>query len=200
MHFYKMTGMIKTSNKLFSLNNKRFIMLENKPFVMSVLLLKYPKFDQKLIVFINKLLTKIFSRNNKFVGILYANLITFFNKLELYDLLGLRGNKYDLNKKVKVINGDLFKMSRFDKKIKRCLSLYLCIINSFFNYIGFSKMINILKRVLLCSTKEKKINNLKTILEIYLRKFNFNSLYLLMGLIKYFLMIKKILKSIYTMK
>jgi Mitochondrial ribosomal protein (VAR1) len=200
MHFYKMTGMIKTSNKLFSLNNKQFIMLENKPFVMSVLFLKHPKFDQKLILFINKLLTKIFSRNNKFVGILYANLITFFNKSELYDLLGLIGNKYDLNKKVKVINGDLFKMSKLDKKVKRCLYLYLCIINSFFNYIEFPKMINILKKVLLCSTKEKKINNLKTILEMYLRKFNFNSLYLLMGLIKYFLMIKKILKSIYIMK
>lgn len=200
MHFYKITGMIKTSNKLFSLNNKQFIMLENKPFVMSALLLKYPKFDQKLIVFINKLLTRIFSSNNKSVGILYANLITFFNKLELYDLLGLRGNKYDLNKKVKVINEDLFKISKLDKKVKRCLYLYLCIINSFFNYIRFPKMINILKKVLLCSIKEKKINNLKTILEMYLKKLNFNSLYLLMGLIKYFLMIKKILKSIYIMK
>ena len=202
MHFYKITGMIKTSNKLFTLNSKPFTILENKSFVMSALLLKCPKFDQKLIVFINKLLTKMFgySNNSRFMVTLYTNLITFFNKVELYDLLGLKGNKYYLDKKVKVIGGDLFKMSNLSKKIKRCLYLYLCITNSFFNYIGFPKMINILKKVLLCSAKEKKISNLNAILEIYLKKLNFNSLYLLIGLIKYFLMINKILKSIYIMK
>lgn len=187
-YFYKMTGMIKTSNELFSLNNKQFTMLENKSYVMSALLLKHPKYDQKLIVFINKILTKIFSdssniNNNRFIGILYTNLINFFNKAELYDLLRLINNEYGL-----------------DNKVKRYLYLYLCIINYFFNYIGFSKMINILKKILLLSPEEKKINNLKIVLEIYLRKLNFNSLYLLMGLIQIFCRIKKILNSMYIMR
>ncbi len=218
MRFYNMTSMIKTTKALFSLKNKQFVMLENKPFVFGTLLLKHPEFDQKLIGLVDKPLMKIFSNstnNNKFIGILYANLVNFFDKKELYDLLGLRGNvsvdtknlliyKYDLNRKVKVINRDLFKLSDIGKKVKICLYLYLCVINYFFNCIGFPKMINILKRVLLCSSKEKRISNLKTMLEelrkVYLKSLNFNSLYLLIRLVNFFLMIKKLLKGIYIMK
>jgi hypothetical protein len=218
MRFYNMTSMVKTTKALFSLNNKQFVMFENKPFVFGALLLKHPKFDQKLIRLVDKLIIKIFSNssiNNKFIGILYANLINFFNKEELYDLLGLRVdvsldnkkllvNKYDLNRKVEVINRDLFKMSNINKKVKICLYLYLCIINYFFDYIGFPKMINILKRVLLCSSKEKRASNLKTMLEelrkVYLNNLNFNSLYLLIRLVNFFLMIRKLLKGIYIMK
>ncbi len=218
MRFYNMTSMIKTTKALFSLNNKQFVMLENKPFVFGALLLKHPEFDQKLIRLVDKPLMKIFSNsvnNNKFIGILYANLVNFFDKEELYDLLGLRGNvsvdtkklliyKYDLNRKVKVINRDLFKLSDIGKKVKICLYLYLCVINYFFNCIGFPKMINILKRVLLCSSKEKRVSNLKTMLEelrkVYLKSLNFNSLYLLIKLVNFFLMIRKLLKGIYIMK
>ena len=218
MRFYNVTSMIKTTKALFSLSNKQFVMFENKPFVFGALLLKHPKFDQKLIRFVDEFLIKIFSNssiNNKFIGILYANLINFFNKKELYDLLGLRVDvsldtkkllvdKYDLNRQVKVINRDLFKMSDISKKVKICLYLYLCIINYFFDYIGFPKMINILKRVLLCSSKEKRASNLKTMLEelrkVYLKTLNFNSLYLLIRLVNFFLMIRKLLKGIYIMK
>jgi hypothetical protein len=210
--------MIKTTKALFSLNNKQFVMFENKPFVAGALLLKHPKFDQKLIRLIDKPLIKIFSNsvnNNKFIGILYANLINFFDKEELYDLLGLRENvsldtkkllvdKYDLNRKVKVINRDLFKMSDISKKVKICLYLYLCIVNYFFDCIGFPKMINILKRVLLCCSKEKRVSHLKTMLEglrkVYLKNLNFDSLYLLIRLVNFFLMIRKLLKSMYIMK
>jgi hypothetical protein len=210
--------MIKMTKALFSLNNKQFVMLENKPFVFGALLLKYPEFDQKLIRLVDKPLMKIFSNsvnNNKFIGILYANLVNFFDKEELYDLLGLRGNvsvdtkklliyKYDLDRKVKVINRDLFKMSDIGKKVKICLYLYLCVINYFFNFIGFSKLINILKRVLLCNSKEKRVSNLKTMLvelrKVYLKSLNFNSLYLLIRLVNFFLMIRKLLKGIYIMK
>jgi len=218
MRFYNITSIIKTTKVLFSLKNKQFIMLENKPFVFGALLLKHPKFDQKLIRLVDKPLMKIFSNsvnNNKFIGTLYANIINFFDKEELYDLLGLRVNvsvdtksllidKYDSNKKVKVINKDLFKMSDIDKKVKICLYLYLCIINYFFNCIGFLKMMNILKRVLLCSSKEKRVSNLKTMLEelrkVYLKNLNFDSLYLLIRLVNFFLMIRKLLKGIYIMK
>lgn len=218
MRFYNMTSMIKTTKASFSPNNKQFTMLENKPFVFGALLLKHPKSDQKLIRLISKSLMKIFSNsvnNHKFIGILYASIINFFDKEELYDLLGLRRNvsvdtkklliyKCDLNGKIKVINRDLFKMSNFSKKVKICLYLYLCIINYFFNCIGFPKMINILKRVSLCSYKEKRVNNLRTMLEelrkVYLKNLNFNSLYLLIRLINFFFMIRKLLKSIYVMK
>ena len=218
MRFYNMTSMTKTTKALFSLNNKQFIVFENKPFVFGALLLKHPKFDQKLIRLVDKLLIKIFSNssnNNKFIGILHANLINFFDKEELYDLLGLRidvslekkkllVDKYDLNRKVKVINRDLFKMSDISKKVKICLYLYLCIVNYFFDYIRFPKMINVLKRVLLCSSKEKRASNLKTMLEelrkVYLKNLNFNSLFLLIRLVNFFLMIRKLLKGIYIMK
>lgn len=217
IYFYKITGMMKTVDKLFSLNNKQFAALENKSFIMVTLLLKHSKFDPKLITFINKLLIKVFRGNNKnkFVGILYANLITFFNKVKLYDLLGLKRdeniyvekllvNERGLNKKVKVINRDLFEVSKPNKKVKRCLYLYLCIINYFFDYIGFSKMINTLRKILLYSGKENKTSNLRKMLEslriIYLKRLELNSLHLLMELIRFFLMIKKILKGIYIMK
>jgi len=218
MRFYYMTGMIKTYEALLLLNNKQFIMFENKPFVFSILLLKHPKFDQKLIRFVNKLLMKTFNNdinNNKFVGILYVDFINFFDKMELYDLLGLKGNKsihkqkllvnkYDLNNEFEVINKDLFRVSHINKKVKKCLYLYLCIINYFFSYIGFPRIISILKKVLLCSSKEKRIDYMKIILrelrKIYLKRLDFNSLYLLIRLIIFFLIIRKLLRSIYVMK
>jgi hypothetical protein len=218
MRFYKMTNMIETAKILFSLSNKQFIMLENKSFIMGTLLLKHPKFDQELIIFKKELFTKIIDNNNnssninyrKFTGILYANLMTFFDKVKLYDLLELRRdaniytNKLLVDKKVKMVDRDLFKYFKINNKVKRCLYLYLCIINYFFNHIGFHKMINILKKVLLCSSKENRINNLKTILKklrkIYLYRLRFDSLYLLIRLINFFLMIRKILKGIYIMK
>jgi hypothetical protein len=196
-------------------------MLENKSFIMGILLLKHPKFNQELLIFIKELLTKIFnntnnsSKYNKFIGVLYENLKTFFDKAELYDLLGLRKDaniytnelsvdKYSLNEKVKVIDRNLFKFSKINDDIKRCLYLYLCIINYFFNYIGFHEMINILRKVLLYSSKANRINNLKTMLKklrkIYLKRLGFDYLYLLIRLVNLFLMIRKILKGIYIMK
>ena len=215
IRFYKMTSMMETAKILFSLSNKQFIILENKSFIMGILLLKHPKFDKELMMFIKEFLTNNGNKYNKFVKILYVNLMTFFDEAELYDLLGLTGdtniyvnklsvNKYDLNKEVKVTNRDLFKFSKINQKVKGCLYLYLCIINYFFNYIGFHKMINILKRALLCSSKENRTNNLKIMLEklreIYLKRLRFNSLYLFIRLVNFFLMIRKILKCIYIMK
>jgi|SRR5215469_10329598 len=210
-----MTSMMETAKILFSLSNKQFIILENKSFIMGILLLKHPKFDKELMMFIKEFLTNNGNKYNKFVKILYVNLMTFFDEAELYDLLGLTGdtniyvnklsvNKYDLNKEVKVTDRDLFKFSKINQKVKGCLYLYLCIINYFFNYIGFHKMINILKRALLCSSKENRTNNLKIMLEklreIYLKRLRFNSLYLFIRLVNFFLMIRKILKCIYIMK
>src|SRR6266487_3919613 len=138
MRFYNITSIIKTTKVLFSLKNKQFIMLENKPFVFGALLLKHPKFDQKLIRLVDKPLMKIFSNS-------------------------VNNNKF----------------------------------------IGFLKMMNILKRVLLCSSKEKRVSNLKTMLEelrkVYLKNLNFDSLYLLIRLVNFFLMIRKLLKGIYIM-
>jgi len=217
--------MIETAKMLFSLSNKQFILFENKLFMIGTLLLRHPRFDQKFIIFIKELLVKIFgitsdssnsnSKYNKFVGILYTNIMTFFDKAELYDLLELRRDiniytnelsiyKYSLNKKIKVIDDDLFKFSKINEMAKRYLYLYLCIINYFFSYIGFDKIINILKKVLLCSSKENGINNFKTILEklrkIYLKRLGFDSLCLLIRLVNFLLMIRKILKGIYVMK
>ena len=225
MRFYKITNMVETAKMLFSLSNKQFILFENKLFMMGTLLLRHPKFDKKFIIFIKELLVKIFgsasdnsnsnSKYFKFVGILYTNIMTFFDKAELYDLLELRRDiniytnelsiyKYSLNKKIKVIDDDLFKFFKINKMAKRYLYLYLCIINYFFNYIGFDKMINTLKKVLLCSSKENGINNFKTILEklrkIYLKRLGFDSLCLLIRLVNFLLMIRKILKGIYVMK
>src|SRR5438046_1262989 len=130
MRFYNMTSMIKTTKALFSLNNKQFVMFENKPFVFGALLLKHPKFDKKLRRLIDKILIKIF-------------------------------------------------------------------INSIINNKN-------LKRVLLCKNKKKRTSNLKTMLEelrkVYLKNLNFNSLYLLIRLVNFFLMIRKLLKGIYIMK
>jgi hypothetical protein len=218
MRFYNMTSTIKTTKALFSPNNKQFVILENKPFVFGALLLKHPKFDQKLIRFVDRLIMKVFGDNvnsNKFIAILYVSLINFFDRTKLHDFLGLRGDvdiyvkkllidKCGLNNEVKVINRDLFKISDISKKVKTCLYLYLCIVNYFFDYIGFPKIINILKRVLLCSSKEEKLSNLKTMLEelgkVYLRRLNFNSLGLLIRLVSFFLIIRKLLKSMYIMR
>jgi hypothetical protein len=215
MRFYKITNMIKTTKILFSKKNKYFTILENRPFLMGVLLLKYPKFDKKLIVFIKNFLIKMFSsnknNNNKiFIKLLYMNIITFFDKTELYKLLNLKKDtniyieKYESNKKIKLINKKIFKISRLNKKAKRCLYLYLYIINYFFDYIGFPKLINVLKKVLLYNSKEKRTSYLKTILDklgkIYLTKLKINSLHSLIKLISLFLMLRKILKSIYIMK
>src|SRR5215469_13710580 len=93
MRFYNMMSMIKTTTKaFFSLNNKQFTMLENKPFIFGALLLKHPRFDKKLIMFVNKLLVKTFNNsiNNKPIGILHKGLIDFFDKTTLNDLLRLR--------------------------------------------------------------------------------------------------------------
>ena len=225
MRFYKITSMIETAKMLFSLSNKQFTLLENKLFIIGTLLLRHPKFDHKLIMFVKELLVKLFGstsnssnssgKYNKFVGILYTNIMTFFDKGKLYDLLELRRdiniytdklliNEYSFNKKIKVIDKDLFKFSNINEITKRYLYLYLCIVNYFFNYIGFYKTINILKKVLLCSSKENGINNLKTVLgklrKIYLTRLGFDSLYLLIRLINFLLMIRKILKGIYVMK
>lgn len=219
MRFYKVTNMIKTTKILSSQKNKQFVLPENKPFLMSALLLKYPKFDQKLIVFIKHFLIKMFNsnnnNNNKLLMMLYKNIITFFDKTELYKLLGLKKDtdiyieklllsKDGYYKKIKVINKDIFKTSRLNEKTKRCLYLYLYTVNYFFDYIGFPKLINILGKVLLYSPKEKKINYLKTMFnklgKTYLTMLNINSLYSLLKLVSFFLMLKKILKSIYIIK
>jgi hypothetical protein len=213
MRFYKITNMVKAVN---TQKNKQFIMLENRPFLMGALLLKHPKFDQKLIMFVKKLLIKIFNSNNKiFCEMLYTNVITFFNKTELYKLLGLRKDtdiyiekpllsKQESNQEIKIINKNIFKISTLDKKVKKCLYLYLYIVKCFFDYIGFPKLINILGKVLSCSLKEKRTNCLKTMLDklgkIYLTTLKINSLHSLIGLISLFLMLKKILKSIYIME
>jgi hypothetical protein len=109
-----MTNVIKTVNIFLSLNNKQFVILENKPFVIGTLLLKHFKFDKNLMVFIKKLLVKIFNtNNNKFIELLYVNIVTFFDKIELFNLLGLTKDtnifvekflidKHELNKKTKV--------------------------------------------------------------------------------------------------
>lgn len=216
MRFYQITNMIKTTKTLFSQKNKQFIMLENRPFLMGALLLKYLKFNQNLIVFINKLLVEKFNRSNKiFFEMLYINVITFFNKTELYKLLGLEKymniyteeslfNEHELNQKVEVINKKIFEISKLSKKVKICLYLYLYIVKYFFDYIGFPKLINILEKILLCSLKEKRTNYLKTMFNrlgrIYLSKLKIDSLHSLMRLISLFLMLKKTLKSIYIME
>jgi len=219
MRFYKITNMIKTTKLLFSQKNKQFAIFENRSLLMGVLLLlKYPKFNEKLIVLIKNFLIKIFNNsdnNNKiFIKMLYINFITFFDKIELYKLLDLRKDtdlyieKSLLNKhesKVKVVNKNIFKVSRLNKRTKRCLYLYLYVINYFFDSIGFPKLINVLKKVLLCSLKEeKRTNYLKITLDklrkTYFTKLKINSSHSLIKLISFFLMLKKILRSIYVMK
>jgi hypothetical protein len=216
MRFYKMTNMIKTAKIMFSQKNKQFSILENRSFLMGVLLLKHPKFDQKLTLYIKKFLIKMFNGNNRmFFEMLYMNVITFFDKTELYKLLGLRKDtdmyiekslvsERGSNQKIKVINKNIFKISRLNKKVKTCLYLYLYIVKCFFDYIGFPKLINILGKVLLRNLKEKRTNCLKTMLNklgnIYLTMLKINSLHSLVGLINLFLMLKKILKSIYIME
>jgi hypothetical protein len=209
MYFYNIKNEIKTTK------SKQFIMFQNKLFVMTTLLLKHPKFDQKLIVYIRNYLVKMFSNNKAFIKILYTNILTFFNKTELHKLLNLEKdmnvylkelllNTHESNKKIKVINRSIFESSNLNEKVKSYIYIYLCIVNSFFNHIGFSKVINIFKKVSLRSSKENRTDSLKITLEnlrkIYFTRLGINSLYLLIGLIGLFLKLKKILKSIYTVK
>lgn len=214
-HFYKMTKMTKIIKIPFTQISKQFV-IENRPFLMSVLLFKYPEFDQKLIIFIKQLFVKIFNNSKIFTKLFYKNVVTSpFDKTELHKLLNLSNNTdinverslfngYRLNEKMKIINKNIFRLSRTDKKVKRYLYLYLYIINYFFNYIKFPKVINILKKILLYSFKEKRTNSLKIMLEksgkIYFTKLQINSLYLYIKLINLFLILKKILESIYIIK
>jgi hypothetical protein len=220
IRFYRISNMIKTTEMLFSLKSEQ---IENKPFVMALLLLKYYKFDQRSITFFNKLLTKLFSNynnntssnSNKFIKTLYENIVVFFDKSELYDLLGLNRNtnmytekllinEHGLNKKIRVINKDLFKISSISKNTKIYLYLYMYIINYLFNCIRFPKMISILRKVLLFKVKEKEVSDSITMLENlkknYLIKFKIDSFYVLIRLIKIFFDLKKILKSMYLIK
>jgi hypothetical protein len=84
------------------------------------------------------------------------------------------------------------------------LHLYLYIFNSFFNFIGFPKVINIMRKVLLYDLKENRINNSNIILEklrrIYLTKLNIKSLALLIRLMNLHLIVKKMLNSIIIIK
>lgn len=201
----------------FTERSKQFI-IENRPFLVGTLLFKYPEFDQKLMIFIKELFLKIFKNNNVKISIelFYKNIITsFFNKTESHKLLSLKNdtdinikrslfNRSRLDDKMERVNNNIFKLSRLDKKAKRYLYLYLCIINYFFNYIKFPKMINILRKILLYNLKERRTSSLKVMLKkigkIYFIKLKINSLYLFIKLINLFLMLKKVLKSIYVMK
>lgn len=62
--------------------NKQFI-IENRPFLMGILLFKYPKLNQKLIMLIKELFIKIFNSNKMSVEPFYKNIITsLFDKAE----------------------------------------------------------------------------------------------------------------------
>ena len=153
----------------------------------------------------------MFSNNNNldiYRKMLFINAITFFDKTELYKLLDLKKNtdiyveksfinKYESKKNVKVINKDIFITSRLNKKAKRSLYLYLYIIR-------FPKLINILKKVFLYNLQEKRTNFLKIILDklgkTYSTKLKINSLHSLIKLISLYLMLRKILRSIYIIK
>ncbi len=216
-HFYKLTKVMKIIKIPFTQKSKQFV-IENRPFLMGVLLFKYPEFDQKLIIFIRQHFIKMFNNNNNKMSteLFYKNVFTSpFDKTELHQLLNLSNDtdinierslfdKRGLNEKMEIINKNIFKLSNTDKKVKKYLYLYLYIINYFFNYIKFPKMINILKKILLYNLKEKRTSSLKIMLEksgkIYFTKLQINSLYLFIKLINLFLMLKKILKSIYIVK
>ena len=214
-HFHKLTKVMKIIKIPFTQKSKQFV-IENRPFLMGVLLFKYPEFDQKLIIFIRQHFIKMFNNNKMSTELFYKNVFTSpFDKTELHKLLDLSNDtdinierslfdKRGLNEKMEIINKNIFKLSNTDKKVKRYLYLYLYIINYFFNYIKFPKMINILKKILLYNLKEKRTSSLKIMLEksgkIYFTKLQINSLYLFIKLINLFLMLKKILKSIYIIK
>ena len=214
-HFYKLTKVMKIIKIPFTQKSKQFV-IENRPFLMGVLLFKYPEFDQKLIIFIRQHFIKMFNNNKMSTELFYKNVFTSpFDKTELHKLLDLSNDtdinierslfdKRGLNEKMEIINKNIFKLSNTDKKVKKYLYLYLYIINYFFNYIKFPKMINILKKILLYNLKEKRTSSLKIMLEksgkIYFTKLQINSLYLFIKLINLFLMLKKILKSIYIIK
>jgi len=213
-----MTNMMKTVNVLFSQNNKRFVRIGNKPFLMSALLFKYPKLNQKLIIYIKEFFFTIFNssyKNNPFIEPFYKNIIAYVDKTESHEFLDLSNDtdinikkslvdKYKLSGKTEIIDENTLKIFIPNKKAERYLFLYLFIVNYFFNYIGFPKTINILRKIFIYSSKEKIINNLKIMLEksgkIYFTKLKINSLYLFIILINLFLMLKKILKSIYIIK
>jgi len=216
-HFYNMTKMMKMIKIPFTQISKQFV-IENRPFLMGVLLFKYPEFDQKLIIFIKQLFITMFNcNNNKMLNkLFYKNvIISLFDKIKLHKLLNLNNdtninierslfNECRLNEKMEILNKSIFKLSKTNKKAKRYLYLYLYVINNFFNCIKFPKMINVLKKTLLDNLKEKRKGSLKVLLEklrkIYFTKLRINSLYLFIRLINLFLILKKILKSLYTIK
>jgi hypothetical protein len=156
--------------------DKHFATIENKLFSMSTLLLKHYKLNDGLIICIKYFFIKVFKYDNDF----------FVKNLSL-------------NKEVKLIYKD-----KFNFILKRYLHLYLYIFNSFFNFIGFPKVINIMRKVLLYDLKENRINNLNIILgklrRIYLTKLNIKSLALLIRLMNLHLIVKKMLKSIIIIK
>ena len=150
------------------------------------------RFNQKLTVFFRKLLIKLFS--NKSVVLLYKYICIYFENADL-------PNKYLLNGKVKVINKSVFKESIFSKETKRYL--YLCLMNYFFYYIRFPKLVNIMKKVIF-SLKEERVSNLIIVLKhlekIYSKRLEINSLIYLIKLINIYSMINKLLKNIYLLK
>ena len=150
------------------------------------------RLNQKLTVFFRKFLIRLFG--NKSILLLYKYISIYFENADL-------SNKHLLNGKVKVINKSIFKESIFNIETKRYL--YLCLMNYFFYYIRFPKMMNIMKKVIF-NLKEERVNNLIMVLKhlekIYSKKLKINSLIYLIKLINIYLMINKLLKSIYLLK
>jgi hypothetical protein len=208
VYFYRMTKIF------FFQNSKLYLLIKNKPFLMATLLLKYSTLDKKLMLFVEKLFIEITNINaNKSIIILYKYISMFLNRVEIYKLLGMKKytdllikrsfiEKGELNENIEVFNQNIVK--KFNKNTKKCLFLYLCIINNFFCYIKFPKVISILRKVLLYSLKEKKVNFLKIILKrlqkMYFVKLKINSLNLLVKLMSLYLTINKILKGIYILR
>ena len=103
------------------------------------------------------------------------------------------------------LNKNIFDRFMFCKKTKQYLYLYLYIINDFFCYIKLSKVVKILRRILLLSnTGEKRASNLKMIIKrleiIYSVRLKINFSSLLIKLIYLYLTISKILRSIYVLR
>lgn len=189
IYFYRIT-------KAFFFKNGKFsLLIKNKLLLVTALLLKYYNFDSKLMLFVKDLFMKmIIIKGNKSIGLLYK-----FLELEIYKNTSFKKSleqKYELKNKVEIF--------RLNKKTKKYLYFYMCIINNFFCYIKFPRIINILKRVLLFSLEEKKINNFKFILKklkkIYFIRLKINSFSLLIRLVYLYIMLNKILKSIYILR
>jgi Mitochondrial ribosomal protein (VAR1) len=150
------------------------------------------RLNQKLTVLFRKFLIILFG--NKSIVLLYKYICIYFENADL-------SNKHLLNGKVKVINKSIFKESIFNIETKRYL--YLCLMKYFFYYIRFPKMMNIMKKVIF-NLKEERVNNLIIVLKdlekIYSKKLKINYLIYLIKLINIYLMINKLLKSIYLLK